>query len=460
MSQRINRAVNQVRHTNIAVVRLRKKKKQFEIACYPNKINDWRKGLETNRDNVLQSERVYENVGKGLVAKKKDMEAVFGTSNVDEVLAIILAEGQAQISELERQRELDSKLRNIASIVADKCVNPMNKRPYPVSTIEQAMKETLHYAVATNRSAKQQALEVMRKLGEHIPLTRAQMSLRVQVTMFQKEEVSSEITRLGGTVTKTDSAANMYVVIVLIDPGHFGKLSAFLASMSPPGTVEVKDFSVQEEEEADVEVTRGLENSAKEKQEAARAKKDAREDDVSKVTAQVAKATLDETSTTTADANSDKIEEGSDEESDPEPLIQRPLTKREKKRLARREAAKLAREQGNDKNEAEEPPTEEHSPQNPASATTTTPVVDAKEPPSVSGSAGAGGTASGDGGGLKCNTCRVNFGSDREAMKLHYKTNNHRVNLKLKAKGLPTLSEEEFELLGPEELQGILTDYS
>jgi len=33
---------NQKRLTNVAVVRLKKGGKRFEIACYPNKVTSWR----------------------------------------------------------------------------------------------------------------------------------------------------------------------------------------------------------------------------------------------------------------------------------------------------------------------------------------------------------------------------------------------------------------------------------
>lgn len=39
--------------------------------------------------------------------------------------------------------------------LSDKCVNPETKRPYPVSMIEQAMKD-VHFSVKPNRNAKQQ----------------------------------------------------------------------------------------------------------------------------------------------------------------------------------------------------------------------------------------------------------------------------------------------------------------
>ena len=40
----INTPVNQKVLTNVAIVKLKKGGKQFEIACYKNKIANWRAG--------------------------------------------------------------------------------------------------------------------------------------------------------------------------------------------------------------------------------------------------------------------------------------------------------------------------------------------------------------------------------------------------------------------------------
>ena len=67
----------------------------------------------------------------------------------------ILAKGELQVSEKERNTQLESMFRDIATIVADKCVNPETKRPYPVGVIERAMKD-IHYSVKPTRTTKQQ----------------------------------------------------------------------------------------------------------------------------------------------------------------------------------------------------------------------------------------------------------------------------------------------------------------
>lgn len=63
--------------TNVAVIRLKKGGKKFELACYKNKIMDWRKKQETNINEVLQIDKIFTNVSKGDIAKKSDLK-VFG----------------------------------------------------------------------------------------------------------------------------------------------------------------------------------------------------------------------------------------------------------------------------------------------------------------------------------------------------------------------------------------------
>lgn len=59
------------------------------------------------------------------------------------------------MSDRERQTQLETMFRDIATIVAEKCVNPETKRPYTVSLIERAMKD-IHYSVKTSKNTKQQ----------------------------------------------------------------------------------------------------------------------------------------------------------------------------------------------------------------------------------------------------------------------------------------------------------------
>lgn len=64
------------------------------------------------------------------------------------------------MSDKERHTQLEQMFRDIATIVADKCVNPETKRPYTVILIERAMKD-IHYSVKPNKSTKQQVASAL-----------------------------------------------------------------------------------------------------------------------------------------------------------------------------------------------------------------------------------------------------------------------------------------------------------
>lgn len=144
--------VNQVRLTNVAYVRLSKKGKRFEIACYRNKVEifetpistvfniivcfqvlNWRSKIETDIREVLQIDNIFVNVSKGMLASSKDLQQAFGTTDSLAVCAEILDKGELQVSEQEREALYETVFKDIASIVAEKTVNPETNRSYTVS---------------------------------------------------------------------------------------------------------------------------------------------------------------------------------------------------------------------------------------------------------------------------------------------------------------------------------------
>lgn len=61
--------------TNVAIVKLKKGGKQFELACYRNKVTNWRNKQETNINEVVQIDKIFTNATRGDVASKKDLKA-------------------------------------------------------------------------------------------------------------------------------------------------------------------------------------------------------------------------------------------------------------------------------------------------------------------------------------------------------------------------------------------------
>lgn len=74
--------INQVKLTNVSIVRMKKGGKRYELACYKNKVLEWRNGVETDIDNVLQTHQVFLNVSKGQVAREDEVLKMFKQDSI------------------------------------------------------------------------------------------------------------------------------------------------------------------------------------------------------------------------------------------------------------------------------------------------------------------------------------------------------------------------------------------
>lgn len=123
------------------------------------------------------------NVSKGEVAKSNDLKKSFGTEDRNAIarevctyattsslvhpptpsilfdefsfITQILSKGEMQVGEKEREHDIASLRREIATLVAEKCIDPATQTPYSVSIVEKAMAEA-GYSVRANKNAKSQ----------------------------------------------------------------------------------------------------------------------------------------------------------------------------------------------------------------------------------------------------------------------------------------------------------------
>lgn len=241
---------NQIRLTNVAVVRMKKGGKRFEIACYKNKVVSWRKGIEKDIDEVLQIHSIFTNVSKGAVAKREDLVQAFQKDDVTEICKEILEKGELQVSEKERHTELASTLKEIATNVADKCVDPETKRPYPVSLIEKAMKD-IHYSVKPNKNVKQQVLEVIGLLKVNLPIERAHMRIQVGVgSTKDAKHIKEKLKPLCASIEHDDWNTGTTTLICLIDPGQYKTIEDLIRKETKGhGRLELLDLKEVIEEE-------------------------------------------------------------------------------------------------------------------------------------------------------------------------------------------------------------------
>ncbi|PQE16070.1 putative SDO1 required for cell viability localized to cytoplasm and nucleus protein [Rutstroemia sp. NJR-2017a WRK4] len=307
----INQPSNQIKLTNVSLVRYKKAKKRFEIACYKNKVLEWRSGIEKDLDNVLQIPNVFLNVSKGQTAPNADLAKAFGPGvPVQDIILEILNKGELQVGEKERHAQLERVHNEVVGIVASKLVDPKTKRVYTTGMIEKALemlssqgsqaqqdkpagsgagtpitgedgegkpkaKEHAWTGVVATKSAKSQALEAMKALIAHqpIPVARARMRLRITLpTKILKQAVKSAAPKSAdadtedgddkakGTVKDRvlgyveqvetqDVMGSEWEVVGFVEPGAFKALGDFISTETKgQGRVEVLDMAVTHED--------------------------------------------------------------------------------------------------------------------------------------------------------------------------------------------------------------------
>lgn len=225
----IQQPSNQIKLTNVSIVRLKKGGKRFEIACYKNKVQEYRNGVETNLDDVLQIANVFVNVSKGELAKSQDLEKAFKTTNTDDIVKEILKKGELQVGEKEREHDLSSLRKEIATLVAEKCVDPATQRPYPVGVIDKAMTEA-GFSVRQGKSAKSQVSECIRLLQTEskLPIQRARMRVRVTMPNKDGKRLREQIIEGAETVEVDEMGQDEWETVMLIDPGQFRVINELL----------------------------------------------------------------------------------------------------------------------------------------------------------------------------------------------------------------------------------------
>lgn len=185
--------------------------------------------METDIDDVLQVNNVFVNVSKGEVARTEDLKKAFGKANTDAIVREILQHGEVQVGEKEREHELSTLWREIATLVSEKCVDPQTERPIPVGMIEKAMHEA-GFSVKAGKNAKAQVSECIRLIqtNSKLPIQRARMRVKLTIPLANIDAVREKVLQSADRVEEDITGATDWEITLLIDPSQFRVLNELL----------------------------------------------------------------------------------------------------------------------------------------------------------------------------------------------------------------------------------------
>ncbi|CAD7965296.1 unnamed protein product [Amoebophrya sp. A25] len=216
----LHQPVGQKRLTNVAIVRLRSHGCKFEIACYKNKVGNWRDGLERDIDEVLTTTQVYTNVSQGVLAKSEDLRKAFGADTSDlDICKKILEKGEFQVSDKERANALESLYKEVYTIITRRCVNVETRRPLTIGMAEAACKQA-GYVMKPNMTAKRQALKAIDLIVTQLPHLVAKAQMRLCARCLGAE--AGDTQRL---VEETCKGTAVIESVKLVDGGVYSEIT-------------------------------------------------------------------------------------------------------------------------------------------------------------------------------------------------------------------------------------------
>jgi len=123
------------------LIRLRTGKLTFETMVDLDAAMKLRKGEEIDINEVIRDTAVYTDQKKGMQAGKDELENVFGTTELNEIVKQIVKKGQLEVTQEYRDEALENKKKQIIDFLTRNAIDVRSNRPFTLDILESAIKQ-------------------------------------------------------------------------------------------------------------------------------------------------------------------------------------------------------------------------------------------------------------------------------------------------------------------------------
>ena len=154
--------------------------KRFELYVDPDAAYSYLEGSKKDLKNILVSEEVYEDARKGEKAKAGDVEKVFKTSDIFQILEVIMKKGEVQLTTDQKRKRLDEKRKQVMTILLRESMDPRTNAPHTPTRMESAFEEA-RITIDPFQDVREQLPEIIKKLRPIIPLKFEKVRVAIKV---------------------------------------------------------------------------------------------------------------------------------------------------------------------------------------------------------------------------------------------------------------------------------------
>lgn len=191
-----NKLIDDHIQISVNLVRLKTHGKTFETAIEADKAVAYKEGEAIDIDEIVQSDNVFTDMKKGLIASDAELNEIFNTTNTTQILKTMLDEGEIQFTQKYRTELRERKTNKIINLVHINAIDPKTGLPHPENRIKAAMEEA-RIKINDLKKAEDQIEEIIQKLRPIIPISMERVVLRVHLPPQYSAKIYSKMQGYG-----------------------------------------------------------------------------------------------------------------------------------------------------------------------------------------------------------------------------------------------------------------------
>ena len=210
----------------------------FEILTKPEPALSYKLGKTISVSQILATETIFTDAGKGSKASEEKLKQFFGTTDPIKIAEVILKKGTLQLTTDQRRQLVEDKRRQIISFISRECIDPKTNLPHPPLRIEQAMKQ-IHFSIDPSKGVEEQSKDIIKLLRPIIPLKMEKITVEVHVPQEHASKVYGTVKGFGTLKMDQWQADGSWSAIVEMSAGLYGPFLDKLGKMTR-GNIEAK----------------------------------------------------------------------------------------------------------------------------------------------------------------------------------------------------------------------------
>jgi len=197
---------------------IKKGSKEFEILVDPELALAFKRGEAIDIADILAVEAVFENASRGDKIAESDLVSTFQTDDILKIAALILKDGEIQLTKEQRKRFLEEKRRLVVTFITQNAVNPQTMTPHPPQRIELAMEEA-KVNIDPMKSVDELVQITMKAIRPLIPIRFEEVSVAVKIPSLYAPKAYGEVSGFGKMLKNEWQGDGSWIAVIRIPAG-------------------------------------------------------------------------------------------------------------------------------------------------------------------------------------------------------------------------------------------------